>query len=49
MLDERDAQLDAEENGIWKAIKPGIARTFVENIRDWVERVKNTVPVLEVI
>lgn len=32
-----------------KGIKPGIARTFVENIRDWVESVKNTVPILEVI
>ncbi|OJJ85769.1 uncharacterized protein ASPGLDRAFT_34537 [Aspergillus glaucus CBS 516.65] len=32
-----------------KGIKPGIARTFVENIREWVESVKKATPVLEVI
>lgn len=32
-----------------KGIKPGIARTFVENIREWVENVKKATPVLEVI
>lgn len=31
-----------------KGIKPGIARTFVENIREWVENVKKAMPVLEV-
>lgn len=34
---------------VGKGIKPGIARTFVENIRDWVENVKKTAPVVEVI
>lgn len=32
-----------------KGIKPGIARTFVENIRERVESVKKATPVLEVI
>lgn len=32
-----------------KGIKPGIARTFVENIREWIESVKKVTPVLEVI
>lgn len=31
-----------------KGIKPGLARSFVENIRDWVENVKKTTPVVEV-
>lgn len=33
---------------VGKGIKPGIARTFVENIRDWVENVKKAAPVVEV-
>lgn len=32
-----------------KGIKPGIARIFVENIREWVEDVKKVIPILEVI
>ncbi|OQE10095.1 hypothetical protein PENFLA_c094G07593 [Penicillium flavigenum] len=32
-----------------KGIKPGIARSFVENIRDWVENVKRVMPIVEVI
>lgn len=34
---------------VGKGIKPGIARSFVENIREWVENVKKAVPVLEVV
>lgn len=34
---------------VGKGIKPGIARSFVENIRDWVENVKKGIPVLEVV
>jgi hypothetical protein len=30
-----------------KGVMPGIARTFVENIRDWVETVKKVIPILE--
>ncbi|KAJ5540810.1 hypothetical protein N7494_005886 [Penicillium frequentans] len=30
---------------VGKGIKPGIARSFVENIRDWVENVKKMAPV----
>ncbi|KAI2791663.1 hypothetical protein POX_c04529 [Penicillium oxalicum] len=33
---------------VGKWIKPGIAQTFVENIRDWVENVKKTAHVVEV-
>jgi hypothetical protein len=32
-----------------KGIKPGIARSFVENIGDWVENVKKVLPVLELV
>ncbi|CAG8296300.1 unnamed protein product, partial [Penicillium salamii] len=32
-----------------KGIKPGIARSFVENIRDWAENVKKGIPVIEMI
>ncbi|CAI7587822.1 unnamed protein product [Penicillium manginii] len=32
-----------------KGVKPGIARIFVESIRDWVENVKKAISVLEVI
>lgn len=32
-----------------KGIKPGIARSFVENIGDWVENVKKAIPVLELV
>ena len=32
---------------VGKGIKPGIARSLVENIRDWVENVKKTVPIIE--
>jgi hypothetical protein len=32
-----------------KGIKPGIARSFVENIRDWVENVKKALPVLDLV
>ncbi|KAJ5819453.1 hypothetical protein N7474_005044 [Penicillium riverlandense] len=32
-----------------KGIKPGIARSFVENIRDWVENVKKAVPIVDVV
>ncbi|CAG8198344.1 unnamed protein product [Penicillium salamii] len=32
-----------------KGVKPGTARIFVENIRDWAESVKKAMPVLEVI
>ncbi|KAJ5806676.1 uncharacterized protein N7503_004278 [Penicillium pulvis] len=32
---------------IGKGIKPGIARSFVENILDWVENVKKGVPIIE--
>lgn len=31
---------------VGKGIKPGIARSFVENIRDWVENVKKAIPIL---
>ncbi|KAJ5982083.1 hypothetical protein N7451_012183 [Penicillium sp. IBT 35674x] len=34
---------------VGKGIKPGIARSFVENIRDWVENVKKEIPVIEVV
>ena len=34
---------------VGKGVKPGIARIFVENIRDWVENVKKAIPLLEVI
>jgi hypothetical protein len=34
---------------VGKGIKPGIARSFVENIREWVENVKKAVTVLEVV
>jgi hypothetical protein len=34
---------------VGKGIKPGIARSFVENIRDWVENVKKAIPVLEAV
>lgn len=34
---------------VGKGIKPGIARRFVEDIRDWVENVKKGIPVVEVI
>jgi hypothetical protein len=29
-----------------KGIKPGIARSFVENIRDWVDNVKNVASIM---
>jgi hypothetical protein len=32
---------------VHKGIKPGIARSFVENIRDWVENVKRVMPIVE--
>jgi hypothetical protein len=32
---------------VGKGIKPRIARSFVENIRDWVENVKKEVPIIE--
>lgn len=32
-----------------KGIKPGIARSFVENIRDWAENVKKALPVLDLV
>lgn len=32
-----------------KGIKPGIARSFVENIGDWVENVKKALPVLDLV
>ena len=32
---------------VGKGIKPGITRSFVENIRDWVENVKKAVPIVE--
>ncbi|KAJ5346176.1 hypothetical protein N7452_004180 [Penicillium brevicompactum] len=32
-----------------KGIKPGIARSFVENIRDWAENVKKGIPVIEMV
>lgn len=32
---------------VGKGVMPGIARTFVENIRDWVETVKKVIPILE--
>lgn len=32
---------------VGKGIKPGIARSFVENIRDWVEDVKKAIPVVK--
>lgn len=32
---------------IGKGIKPGIARSFVDNICDWVENVKTAIPILE--
>jgi hypothetical protein len=34
---------------VGKGVKPGVARTFVENIRDWVDNVKKAMPILEVI
>lgn len=34
---------------VGKGIKPGVARSFVENIRDWVENVKKAMPVLEMV
>lgn len=34
---------------VGKGIKPGIARSFVENIREWVENVKKAMPVPEAI
>lgn len=34
---------------VGKGIKPGIARSFVENIREWVENVKNAIPVIEMV
>lgn len=34
---------------VGKGIKPGVARSFVENIRDWVESAKKTMSVLEVV
>jgi hypothetical protein len=34
---------------VGKGIKPGIARSFVENTREWVENVKKAIPVLEVV
>jgi hypothetical protein len=34
---------------VGKGIKPGIARSFVENIRDWAENVKKVIPVLELV
>jgi hypothetical protein len=32
---------------VGKGNMTGIARTFVENIRDWVENVKRVLPILE--
>ncbi|OGE46897.1 hypothetical protein PENARI_c092G02062 [Penicillium arizonense] len=32
-----------------KGIKPGIARSSVENIRDWVENVKRVMPIVEMV
>ncbi|KAJ5161713.1 hypothetical protein N7492_007105 [Penicillium capsulatum] len=34
---------------VGKGIKPGIARSFVENIRDWVENVKKEIPIIEMV
>ena len=33
------------ESFVSKEIKPGIARSFVENIHDWVEKVKSVAPI----
>ncbi|CAG8206617.1 unnamed protein product, partial [Penicillium nalgiovense] len=32
---------------VGKGVMPGIARTFVENIRNWVETVKKVIPILD--
>lgn len=34
---------------VGKGIMTGIARTFVENLRDWVENVKRVLPILEAV